>query len=300
MPKYAPDAANRAFLPLLFIASVPSAHSASVYVGYGQSEQMSILGERTFEFDPAGVSALVSVDLTENLSLTADVSALDDSTNPAPRVEGDFDIDSWSVGLGYYLENWSFSASFSDWEDSLVLLADTMAPLRVEQNTDAPSISVTASYDWGEDNWQMGVSTGIHYSDWEQNDRTLTRDNRLQTSVDNGDSTFVSVTLSAARFVTLSEDFALIVGGSAGWNQLTDSESTAVSRNGRNISQINNRVVRDAITGSAAIGSESYGQVNLYLSLSMGDHWVLDLNTSSDVGGDENSTAWSANLGYQF
>ena len=202
--------------------------------------------------------------------------------------------------MGYFLDSWSFSASYTNWQDELNITDPNVNESRVQQDTDSPSISVQAGYDWQKGNWLLGTGSGFHYSDWENSERRDTRNEAPRTSVDEGSSTFVSIDVSASYLFELGGNRAVIVGASSRWNQLTDSESTAVSRNGRNISQVNNRTVRNFINSQSALGSESYGQINAFISYDINENWLLDVNGSFDFGTDESSTAWAINLGYVF
>lgn len=280
------------------------AHAASIYYGYSQSDQTTPVGNNSLDFTPAGSSLLISLDPTENINVYAEFSALDDTQSINEQASGTLDLESLSVGIGYYLDNWSFSASYLDWQDEL--LVDTIETSRrvATDVTVADTFALSVSYDKTFESWQLGANIGLHYSDWQLDSQLLTRDSegkiRNQTSVDMGSSLFVSVGLSAAHYHSLSGASGIMFGGNIGWNHLTDSESEAVSRNGRNISQIANRTIRNLITTQNILGSESYGQASLFISYDISEHWVTDLNFAYDFGTEVSSPAWSVNLGYQF
>lgn len=285
---------------LCFIPVSCSLNAHSIYVGYGQTEQTSTLGQNTLDLNPGGQSVLITFDPSDKVSVYAEYSSLEDDQSINDRLSGSVDIDSLSLGSTYYLDNWSVSGTYTDWQDSLIIDNDQNNTRPVEQTTDANSYSLSLSYDKTFENWLLGVNTGVHYSDWRQNGHTLNRENELNDSVDKGNSTFISVGVSAAHYTSLGADASLMLGGSVGWNQLTDNESTAVLRNGRNISQIANRTIRNFVNFQNIVGSESYGQINLFASFDLTQDWVADFNVAQDFGGEESSTAWSVNLGYQF
>lgn len=275
-----------------------------MYYGYSQSVQTTPVGNNTLDFKPSGSALLVSFDPTDNLSVYAEFSALDDSQAVNEQASGNLDLESLSVGAGYYLNNWSFSLSYLDWQDELLVNANASSRTIATDETDAESYAFSVSYDKTFENWQLGISSGLHYSDWQQSLQSIIRSAEgeisNQSAVDTGDSLFISVSLSAAHYQPISATSGLMMGGSLGWNQLTDSESEAVSRNGRNISQIANRTVRNLITSQNIVGSESYGQASFFISYDLTEHWVTDFNLSYDFGGEQSSPAWSVNLGYQF
>lgn len=229
---------------------------------------------------------------------------MDDKQSVNQQASGELELESLSLGAGYYLDNWSFSLSYLDWQDELLVIRDTTSRTLSTDQTDANSYAVSVSYDKTFNDWQLGVSSGLHFSDWELARQSIVRmaDGEFsdQSGVDTGDSLFISLGLSAAHYHSLSATSGLMIGGSLGWNQLTDSDSEVVSRNGRNISQIANRTIRNLVTSQNIIGSESYGQGSLFLSYNFTEHWVADVNLSYDFGGEQSSSAWSVNLGYQF
>ena len=270
--------------------------AGSIYVGYGQSEQNSIVGERTISFSPSGASVLLSFDLNENLSLSFDYAHLSDEQAISNGVNGDLDLDSWGTGLVYYFGNWALSASYSDWQDELHIAPMENSIVRLEQETSSPSSSLSFAYSWDGTDWQIGLAMGIHYSNWSQSRLSQTRPNEpLQSAYDEGDSTFVSPSISAAKVVPISSKSDFIVGGSISWNHLTNSESLAISRNGRNISQISRRS-----NTSSVGGTESYGQLNIYVSYDISASWLVDVDSTFDIGSEENTQAWSINIGYLF
>jgi hypothetical protein len=164
------------------------------------------------------------------------------------------------------------------------------------QETQSPSSSVSLAHSWDGSDWQVGLTMSIHYSNWRQYHLLQNRLNEVrQTGFDEGDSTFIGTSVSAAKVLPISPHTQLVVGGSIAWNYLTNDESLAVSRNGRNISQISQRTSSATVTGS-----ETYGQLNVYLSYNICESWLIDVDSTFDVGGEENTQAWSVNLGYIF
>lgn len=291
----------------LILANANNALANSVFVGFSQSELTSVLGPREVELEPSGTSLLASFDLSDNWTVSLDIGQQDDSATFETNATAYFDNDSWGTSINYYYENWAFSYGFSNWEDELEVIA---FPLRNPadrrqiyfQTNDSPSHAFRATYYWQSDFWQVGLSGGIHYSDWEQFthfDNPLDATPR-QDARDKGDSTFISLGLSASRFIPIDGNRNVILGGSVNWNELSDNNAQAISRNGRNINQINNRNLRNRLNALVVSGSDSYGQANVYLSWDITEHWVLDLDTGVDFGGDDSTQYWSVNVGYIF
>ncbi|GGA68339.1 hypothetical protein GCM10011369_07470 [Neiella marina] len=289
-----------ALLTTACITTPSISFASAIYLGYGQSEQTTQVNERVIHFKPAGKTALLSFDLTDNLSISGDVYIADETEQVTDRVDSFLDIDSWSVGIGYYVENWAFSASYNNWQDELKLKTGKENRITFERDTESPSYSLSGGYDWYLEDWQLGVGLGVHYNDWQMTQRRDKREEPDASSKEQGNTTFISASLSASYYLELNADYGVLTGASMQWSQVTDSESQIVSRNGRNISQVNNRRNGSLINSQSALGSESYGQLNTYVSFDLFSAWIVDLNASFDFGGDETSTAWTANLGYLF
>lgn len=295
-----PRGRTLAFTALACYQSLSAAHAGSVYIGYGQSEQVTSLENRDLNFDAGGLSLLASFDVSDALSVSFDVSQLDDDINITEQVVGELDIDTWGVGLNYMVEDWLFSASYASWEDELLVDARLRTPRRLDQSTDSSSIGLTSSYNWYGDSWQSSLGAGFHYADWTSTDRIMAPESQLNSAEDEGSSTFISFTASAAKYIFFENDAYIAYGIVISWNEILDNASDAVSRNGRNISQINNRLAQDLIGQNAVIGTESYGQGTMYVSYGLNENWVVDVDVTSDIGTDQNNLAWSVNLGYQF
>ena len=282
------------------MAMTPScARAHALYVGVGNSEQVTIAGNRELSFSLTGQTALASFEISEDLMLGFDYYTANDSVSISQQASGELDIDSWRVNLGYYLDDWSFSISATNWQDELFVdVLRTSFFLR--QDTESPSYSANVSYDWYVSDWQISTGLGFHYNDWEQKINSVNTQGRETSAVDSGESSFISTSVSVARFFELSQDQGIILGLNLQWNEIMDTESQAISRNGRNISQINNRQIRQLINSQVPIGSESYGQYSMYLSYDITENWLVDLNWSRDFSSDFNTSAWSLNIGVNF
>ena len=285
----------------------PIAHANSVYVGYSQSEQTSVIGEREFSLDPSGMSVLASFDLSDNWVLSLDVGNQDDSGRVDQLLHANSESDSWGASLNYYWDNWVFTYGYSNWEDELVVVADrprdNVPPVEVyRQTNDSPSHALRAGYYWMGDDWQLGLTGGLHISSWEQYTKgdNPTDNFPPQDALDEGDTTFISVGLNGAKFFNFVGDQDMVLGGSVSWNELTNDDSTAVVRNGRNVNQITNRNAVNRLNATVVSGSDSYGQLNVYLSWEITENWVADVDTGIDFGSDDNSHFWSLNVGYVF
>ncbi len=294
-------------LSILSIVWVNQVDANSLYVGYSQSELTSVIGQREVDLEPSGANILATFDLSDNWTVSLDVGQQDDTAAFENNASAKFENDSWGASVNYFYQDWAFSYSYSDWNDELEVIAFPLGrPVAQRQiyfqTNDSPSHALRATYYWSGEFWQLGLSGGLHYSNWEQFTHF---DNPLdqrpsQDSVDKGDSTFVSLGINASRFFPIEGSRNVVLGGSVNWNELTDDDSQAVSRNGRNINQINNRNIINRLNTLVVSGSDSYGQANVYLSWDITEHWILDLDTGIDFGNEDNSQFWSVNIGYSF
>lgn len=285
----------------LFVVAWPQAKAGSVYLGYSQTDHLSFAGFRELNFTPSGPAVLLTFEPSDKLSLAFNFAELTDHVQLTNQVGGQLGLQSYAASASYYAGAWSFSASYAHWQDDLSITADSFSPRLLKQHSDSPSLALSLAYDWQLTHWQLGMVAGLHYSDWEFAQTAFNlQSQQVQSAVDKGNSNFVSLTFLAARAFTLIANQDVILGGSISWNQLGNSDASAISRNGRNISQINNRILAHSLSLAAASGSESYGQLNLYLSYSINNHWLVDIDASTDFSSADNSRAWSVNLGYVF
>jgi hypothetical protein len=283
------------------ITTIPTSvcYAGAAFVGYSQSEQSTLVSNRILKFSPKGTSTLLSFDLTQDWSLSFDYTKLNDKQVAANNAKGELEVFSWGVGVSRYVNDWSFSLSYADYHDDLLVQLNDNSVF-LEQDTRSPSASFSGSYDWDQGSWQFGLSAGVHFSDWQQVSFTPVSRNTQTSSIDEGKSTFISFTLSTAKLIEIKQVGNMIIGSSFSWNQLTDSESLAVSRNGRNISQINNRTRNNSSNITGITGTESYGLLSFYLSYDITDAVSVDIDSTFDVGGEQKTQAWSLNLGYLF
>ncbi len=290
-------------LGIIFLAGISqTTWASSVYVSYGQSEQTVVVGEQSIDLTPAGTSLMLDFDITEQFSVSLDTSGYDDSEGLSQFANLDYDSDSFGVGLGYTLEDWSFYYQFADYEDQQRVDSSRQGTPASTTITEAQTHSVGLARFFIKDDWQFSLNAGLHYNDWDQNLRVLSGDPQQppQSTEDQGDATFVSIGAGASYFVSLTEDRALMYGIYAGWNEVMDSGSETVSINGRNVSQIRDINTGNRISALSIAGSESYGLVNLYVSLDLSENWVADVDASFDFASDDNATSWSLSLGYFF
>ncbi|MFT4809528.1 MAG: hypothetical protein ACI9LX_002877 [Paraglaciecola sp.] len=291
-------------IPALFILSLwafSNVQAGSVYLGYSQTEQLSVARNRSLNFEPNGNVALISFDLNDNLSLTFDYADLADGVSITNNVSDKLDIKSWGIGASYYWAAWSFSANYSFWQDDLIISLPNAEQTLFTQRSESPSSAISLAYNWDLTAWQLGLMAGIHYGDWRQYQELINRETQAeQSSLNGGNSSFVSVQVLMARIMTVGGQEDLMLGGSLGWNQITSSGSAAIARNGRNVSQIKNRSAANRLSASGVTGTESYGQLNLYASYNLNDDWLVDLDLNFDLGSEDNTQAWSLNIGYLF
>ncbi|UAA37625.1 hypothetical protein KIH87_12995 [Paraneptunicella aestuarii] len=250
---------------------------------------------------------MASFDISDDWVISLDVGSQEDDVQVNNNLHASSNNDSWGAGLSYYWENWVFTYNYSNWQDELVIIGvppdGSRPPMTVyRQTNDSPTHAFRAGYYWQGADWQLGVSTGIHFNEWEQ----FTQFNNPQDprppqdALDEGETTFVSISANGAKFFSLNNSHDLVIGSSISWNELTNDDANAVVRNGRPVNQIPNRNAINRLNSSVVSGSESYGQANLYASWSMTSNWMLDISLGSDFGDSDSSQFWSLNIGYVF
>ena len=270
----------------------------SLSVGYQSSDYTLELAQENQDVKLTGASLFGSIDLTDKFSLSAEVSDLSNDKQIEQALNADVDSTSWTVSASYNLEDSYMSVQYTDIsQEEVYTIADRPRPLE-SQDADYEVYSATYGYDWTLDNWQVGSSVGLHYSEWEQIAlRRPAMQNPIDTINEDGHSTFISVSLDVSRYHAWSDMTDMIFGAGVTWNELiedklTQSISSTIRPNSPNRPSPNNIGI--------ATGTKSYAQVNAYLAFFTGEHWQLDVSTSLDTESEQDGQFWSVNIGYNF
>ncbi len=319
---------------LLLLVFSPQSVSDSFNVSYGQLEQEVVFQDDIVSLNPTGAAVALSLDFADNWQVSVNYQQWDDDKNHLVQnnnqnqnlVNVDVDLTTWGGSLAYYLDNWSFSTSYSVSEDD-TFISNQLRPSNFRaEDTRSKSWGGNAAYGWASGNWFYNVSGGVQYSDWDLNTRTVNnqpsgppgqgqpsppQSNNVQIERNSGDSTSLSTSLSAAHFWPITEATGVLLGALLSWNYVVDGESVLVSRNGQNTGSFPGRFPGNSAGGnnnqggnSGALrslsGDDSYGQLAIYVSYDLTSAWSLDLDTSVDIGSEYSATTWSLSLGYYF
>ena len=212
--------------------------------------------------------------------------------------------------MSYYLENWSFAAQYSDLNELLTITNKRHNLALYEEDYQSPGYLISIAYDFGngatDASWLFSVSSSLQYNDWRLNLIRVERpiENEVfNTGVDKGDTLFADVSFSAARFINISEENALYVGSSLGWNHLVSGKLSIVSRNGVSVQQMinakssgRNRLSQSSFSHS--VHGDQYGLASLFVSYSLTDDFSIDLDYSTSFAADENSDGVYLTMGY--
>lgn len=329
---------------LLMLLSANS-FANSLNVSFGQLEQQVAVQDEVASLDPAGVSLSLSLDLAENWQVGLDYQHWQDDTDITTVTQNqrdvpfnvDSDLTTWGGSVGYYLDNWSFSGSYSLSEDD-TLTVNTRRPSNFRsEDIRSSSLGGSVGYGWADGNWFYNVSGGVQYSDWDLDTKQISsqppsppgqgqgqggqppqssQPNVLIEKTSNN-ATHLNASVSLARYWSLTEDTGVLVGGLLSWNHTVSGESALVSRNGRNNNPLpnnfgngngngggnngggNNGGVNNGVLRSLS-GDDSYGQVSLYMSYDLTPSWSIDVDTAVDVSSEYSAQTWSVGLGYYF
>ena len=318
--KYFPPATVKYFPPanqvILFAAifsiiSMP-ANSASFSVRAGQYKQNLILGENETDISPGGYDLSANFDITDNLVLHLDYGYYSKDKSFLQNNTLDYKKDTWGLGASFYLDNWSFSAQYSGLDELLTITNDRHKAIVYEEDYQSPAYMLSAGYsfDTQVDNttWFFNLSTALQYSDWKLNLKRVERpieNENFNTGVDKGDTLFGDISFSAARFINVSDNNSLYVGGSVSWNHLISGESSIVSRNGITVQQLartrtasQNRVNQSSF--SQSVQGEQYGLLSFFVAYNLSENLSLDVDYSTSFSADENSDGAYITLSYSW
>lgn len=286
--------------------------SASLSLRAGQYKQNLVLGENQTDIRPSGYDLSASFTITPNLVIHLDYSRYNDEANFLQSNDLDYKKDSFGAGLNYYLGNWSLTTQYSTLNESLIIANNRHNLTLYEEDYRSPGYLISAAYDFDhastEASWLFTASTSLQYNDWQLDLIRVERpiENEVfNTGTDKGDTLFADVSFSAARFIALSANDILYVGGTLGWNHLISGEASIVSRNGVTIQQyINTRSTSrnrlNQASFSNSIQGEQYGLASLFISYNLTENFSLDLDYSTSFAADENSDGVYLTLGYMW
>ncbi|MFT4926042.1 MAG: hypothetical protein ACI8WB_002140 [Phenylobacterium sp.] len=318
----------------LVISGLLSSHSYanSFTVSYGQLEQQISVEDETVAFKPMGPSMSLSMDLTDNWQFDLDYQHFEDDLNHLTEDldtrHVDVDLTAWGGSVNYFIDNWSFSGSYSmSEEDTFIVDPERSTNFRAE-DVHATTLGASAAYGWASGNWFYNVSAGVQYSDWALDNEILNIPQPPPPPGGNGpppplppppiiskertrdNSTSLSSSVSLAHFWSLSDDTGVLVGGLLSWHHVLSGESSQVTRNGTNQPTPTpnapntpnggngNQQGNNGLTSLS--GDDSYGQVSLYVSYDLSEAWSIDLDVAADLSSQYSATSWSMSVGYYF
>lgn len=275
------------------------ATAGNLYVGYQHTPQTSVLGTQSFDFDATGMDVYGTVSVNEQVDIGIGLTALDDTNDELQGVSANLDSNTTVINTSYTTESFGVSFSYFRWDDDLDTTA-TDNRVVAAQRASGDVFTISGNRDWFLDNWQLGVGFSLSHGDWQQTS-DVQRQSVLafEPILEDGQSSFVSVEASADHYLDVSPDHTLLIGLSTGWNQVVESDASLVLSSNRQLSQRNlNRL--NQFASSQVTGTDSYGQVNGYISWIIGANWSIELNVNQLLGVDQTQPSWSAGVGYVF
>ncbi len=320
-------------LVLLGFSCASSANSLNL--SYGQLKQHTSYIDEEVTLEPIGPSLSLSLDLNEQWSVDLGYNKWSDELTFEGLFTADSDLKTWGGSVNYYLNKWSFSFSYNDYQDDLLLASVRRPDERYRSDkTTSTSYGASTGYGWVSGNLFYNVSFGAQMADWVSTSITLNTplpeapppppagepqapQNTLLTEINSGDPSSISTSFSVARFWSVTEDTGVLMGGILSWNHMLSGDPVLVSSHGRNIAPnrpnqggnnapavgggVNNFNRAGNTTGlGSASGDDSYGQVSFYVSYDLTESVSVDFDYGVDIGTDENDSVWSVSLGYFF
>ena len=276
------------------------ATAANLYVGYQHTPQTSVLGTQSFDFDATGMDVYGAVSVTEQVDIGIALTALNNTNGELQGVSANLDTTTTVVNTRYTAESYGVSVSYLSWDDDLDITANNNRVVAA-QRASGDVFTISGNRVWSLDSWQLGVGISLSHGDWDQTS-DVQRQSVLpfEQILEDGRSSFVSVEISADHYLDVSPDHTLLLGLSTGWNQVLESDASLALPSSRQLSQRNlNRLNRFA-SSQQVTGTDSYGQVNGYISWYVGANWSIELTVNQLLSVDQIRPSWSAGVGYVF
>lgn len=291
--------------PTVLTIFCSSAQASSIFIGHSTSERLVSVDDRLLpagevDLSPSGLETYLSLDLNDNWSITANYYEQEDYQS-FQLLTVSYDIDSLGLSLGFHADNWSVYYQYTGHQQEEVYSVNVSNVDRLTIDYSGTSHSLAGSYFFTlSDDWELSLSTGLHYNKWEQEFQLLLNNSNAlpMTAMETGDSTLVSVSGNFTYYRPLNDNTGFSFGTYIGWNEVLSSDSESEIPSSGNNNRNNNR--NNAINNFVITGSESYGIASVYLSFDFYENWILDIDTNTDFGAGDSSQSWSISLGYIF
>lgn len=294
------------FCILLFASTLVTTitHASSLHVGVGRGKQTLYVDDQSKSLTPTGYSILGSFDVTDQLSFSLDYTSQKDTQQSQSIANIKYDWISLGLGATYQLDNnfWFYQAN--QFEDKQI--NSNLAPILQQLKTENTVTTQTFGYGYQFyfDNVQLTLSSAFHYSNWDKDSlyRPIERELERppQRVNEEGRSQFLTLGLSVTRLFSFVNDKTMTIGASFNWNALLDDKSrTSLSVSQRRDNRRNTPIL-DRLNSLSASGSESYGQIGVYLSYDLTPNWSIDVDGYLDVATDDNQPSYYLSASYYF
>ena len=310
---------SQTFLPyclamLLLCLAKPSLAN-SVGISYGQQDYQVSLPNSTVSLKPVGSAVSLTLDLGTDWLVDFDYQQWADEQSVNNQSDLTLDIETFGSSLTYFLNDWSFSTSYSRSEIDTEYTSTRRVANSLTENITAASIGGSVAYGQAIDNWFYSALFSGLYSRWDFDKLEVINNFSGSGSSDNiatlqreeksaGNSTSLSASLSLAHFWPITAQRGILLGGLFSWHYLLSGDTVLISRNGRNFSSVSRNVYEQRTSSNAALntisGDDSYGQITFYVSYDLTSSLSLEFDSSVNVASDYNVRTWSLGLGYLF
>lgn len=297
---------SHTYLLLTGLISLPSS-AHSIYFSTSKTEQEIQFKEHTVNFNPQGLSAALTFDLSEQLFWSFDYASWQQDKVVTRRLDADLAIDSYGTGVNYLIDDhWSISSYFTLWQDNVTVYDANGQFKPLVEETDSKSYAVNLNWGQEYDLWYFNTALAWQMNQWQQVQLTSLRDKPGLRAEQDLDTQFLTVSVDASYFFDMSEHYALVLGSELGWHQLlTEKQITRLKNQKRPNSQRapnnthrNARNLAQNLSGHFA--NESYAHIDLYSTLLLGERWSVSASYSHDFATELTGHSFALGLGYSF
>ena len=310
-------------LAMLLLCWAKPSLANSVGISYGQQDyQVSLPTNSNVSLKPVGSAVSLTLDLGTDWLVDFDYQQWADEQSVNNQFDLTLDIKTFGSGLTYFLNDWSFSTSYSRSEIDTDYSGKRRVANSLTENITASSIGGSVAYGQAIDNWFYSALFSGLYSSWDfdklevinnlsgsgsNSDSGSGSDNvsiLIREEKSAGNSTSLSASISLAHFWPITAHRGILLGGLFSWHYLLAGDAVLISRNGRNFSSVSRNIYDQRAQSNAALntisGDDSYGQVSFYVSYDLTSSLSIEFDSSVNVASDYNVRTWSIGLGYLF
>lgn len=287
--------------------TISLAKASNISLSATHNQDTLYIGQNTVDIESVGSSIFASIDINDNLAISANSSQQNGDTEYKEVSLVDYQADNWGLGLSYSIDDWWLSFSYGKTKESLSVERAIRDTLVYQESYTAPTYSANLGYGnffTHADSWFWSANLSVQFTDWQQdilrNERV---DGQWQTTTGQveGENLFANLSMSVSNYTATSEQTGYYYGSTLSWHYLLSGKSTIVAVNGYStIDIVRNFRFINASNFSQQVDAEEYGMLSFYGGYDFNSALSVELALSSSFGAENNASSATLSVIYSF